>query len=49
MFARFGAKVTVIQRADRLLPVEDPDISRVVEDAFTAEGIDVLTGTTCAA
>jgi dihydrolipoamide dehydrogenase len=49
MFARFGAKVTVVQRADRLLPAEDPDISRVVEEAFTAEGIDVLTGTTCVA
>lgn len=47
MFARFGAKVTVVQRADRLLPAEDPDISRVVADAFTAEGLGVLTGTTC--
>lgn len=45
MFARFGARVTVVQRAGRLLPAEDPDISRVVERAFVAEGIDVLTGT----
>ena len=49
MFARFGAKVTVVQRAERLLPAEDPDISRVVEEAFTGEGIDVRTGTTCIA
>lgn len=47
MFARFGAKVTVVQRAERLLAAEDPDISRVVAEAFTAEGIDLLTGTTC--
>ena len=49
MFARFGAKGPVVQRGDRLLPPEDPDISRVVEEAFTAEGIDVLTATTCVA
>ena len=49
MFARFGARVTVVQRADRLLPAEDADISRVVEQAFVAEGIDVLTGTACVA
>jgi pyruvate/2-oxoglutarate dehydrogenase complex dihydrolipoamide dehydrogenase (E3) component len=49
MFARFGARVTIVQRADRLLPAEDPDISPVVEEAFTAEGIDVLTGTSCVA
>ena len=49
MFARFGARVTVVQRADRLLPAEDPDSSRVVEEAFVEEGIDVLTGTTCVA
>ncbi|MBW3620919.1 MAG: mercuric reductase [Actinobacteria bacterium] len=47
MFARFGAKVTLVQRADRLLPAEDPDISAVVEEAFTGEGIDVLLGTAC--
>jgi pyruvate/2-oxoglutarate dehydrogenase complex dihydrolipoamide dehydrogenase (E3) component len=37
MFSRFGAHVTVVQRADRLLPAEEPDISAVVEKAFTDE------------
>lgn len=49
MFRRFGSRVTVVQRADRLLPAEEPELSAVVLDAFTAEGIDVLTGTTCTA
>lgn len=43
-FRRFGAEVTLIQRPGRLLPGEEPDASAVVERAFTAEGIRVLTG-----
>jgi len=46
MYRRFGSKVTILQRADRLLPGEDPDVSQVVADAFSAEGIDVRTATT---
>jgi pyruvate/2-oxoglutarate dehydrogenase complex dihydrolipoamide dehydrogenase (E3) component len=49
MFRRFGAKVTIVHRADRLLPAEDPEISAAVADGFAADGIDVLTGTTCVA
>lgn len=47
MFARFGSKVTVIQRAQRLLPAEDPEISAAVAAGMTADGVTVLTGTTC--
>jgi dihydrolipoamide dehydrogenase len=49
MFRRFGARVTIVQRADRLLPAEDPTISRTVREAFEDEGIEVLLGTTCVA
>ncbi|WP_116040399.1 dihydrolipoyl dehydrogenase family protein [Amycolatopsis palatopharyngis] len=49
MFRRFGARVTIIQRADRLLPGEDPDISAAVAEGFVADGIDVRTGTSCVA
>jgi pyruvate/2-oxoglutarate dehydrogenase complex dihydrolipoamide dehydrogenase (E3) component len=49
MFARFGARVTVVQRAERLLRGEDPDISAVVEESFVREGIDVRTATSCVA
>ena len=49
MFRRFGSRVTVVQRADRLLPAEDTDISAAVLEGFTADGIDVLTSTDCTA
>ncbi|MEU0094860.1 mercuric reductase [Kribbella sp. NPDC006257] len=49
MFRRFGSRVTVVQRAERLLPTEDPDVSAAVTDGFTADGIDVVTSTACVA
>ena len=49
MFRRFGSRVTIVQRADRLLPAEDPDISAAVLAGFVADCIDVLTGTACVA
>jgi mercuric reductase len=44
MFARLGANVTVIEALDRLAPFEEPELSEVVTEAFTAEGITVHTG-----
>lgn len=49
MFARFGAHVTVVQRAERLLPAEEPELSDAVRQGFAADGIHVLCGTTCVA
>lgn len=49
MFRRFGSQVTVIQRADRILPAEDADISAAVLAGFEADGIDVRVSTTCTA
>ena len=43
-FARFGAAVTLIEMAPRLLIREDADVSVIVEQGFAAEGIRVLTG-----
>lgn len=43
MFRRFGAAVTFIQRAPRLLPREDPEFPEVVEGLFRNQGIDVRT------
>ena len=37
--SRLGSDVTIIQRASRLLPREDPAVSAVLHDAFAAEGI----------
>ncbi len=44
-FARLGSKVTVVEAADRLLPREDPDASRVIANVFGRDGIDVRTST----
>jgi pyruvate/2-oxoglutarate dehydrogenase complex dihydrolipoamide dehydrogenase (E3) component len=39
---RLGSKVTIIQRASRLLKNEDPDISEVLRNSFVAEGIELF-------
>lgn len=44
-FARFGTRVTVIQRSDQVLKDADADAARVVEEALRREGLTVLTGT----
>jgi len=44
VFARFGVSVTLVEMADRVLPPEEPEASRVVADAFARDGIQVLTG-----
>lgn len=43
MYARFGADVTLFQRGECILPGEEPDVSRVVQDVFESEGITVQT------
>ncbi|MQA04515.1 MAG: hypothetical protein GEV07_17955 [Streptosporangiales bacterium] len=40
-FARFGSDVTVVEALDRLLPVEEPEVSHVVRDALERDGIAV--------
>jgi pyruvate/2-oxoglutarate dehydrogenase complex dihydrolipoamide dehydrogenase (E3) component len=44
VFARFGVEVTVVEVADRLLALEEPEASRLVADAFARDGIQVRTG-----
>ncbi|MER6510584.1 NAD(P)/FAD-dependent oxidoreductase [Nonomuraea sp. NPDC001636] len=41
--AAFGVKVTVIETADRILAVEEPEASAAVAQAFAEDGITVLT------
>jgi len=40
-FARFGSKVTQVEMMPRILIREDPDVSRLITEKFTAEGVDV--------
>ena len=42
--ARFGVRVTLVQRSGRILSKEDGDMALVVEDSLKADGVDVLTG-----
>lgn len=41
----FGADVTVVEIMDRVLPVEDAEISRFAEKAFRKQGLSLRTGT----
>jgi len=45
IFSRFGSQVTVLELLDRVLPLEDPDVSSEVNKAFRRQGIAVHTGT----
>mgnify|MGYP001264625967 CR=1 FL=1 len=42
MFRRFGARVTVITREDRLIPREDPDVSAEVEKILAEDGVGIV-------
>jgi pyruvate/2-oxoglutarate dehydrogenase complex dihydrolipoamide dehydrogenase (E3) component len=43
-FRRFGSEVTVLDRNDRLVHLEDEDISQALEELCRDEGINVVTG-----
>jgi pyruvate/2-oxoglutarate dehydrogenase complex dihydrolipoamide dehydrogenase (E3) component len=40
-FSRFGSQVTVIEAADRVLAVEEPEVSEVLAHVLQAEGIEL--------
>ncbi|MGE4131449.1 MAG: FAD-dependent oxidoreductase [Bdellovibrionales bacterium] len=42
-FARFGSKVTLVEMAPRIMIREDVDVSEIVAERFTSEGVDVRT------
>ncbi|MDQ3387890.1 MAG: mercuric reductase [Gemmatimonadota bacterium] len=43
-FARFGSRVTLLERDDRLLAHDDADAARIVEEALRADGVEVWLG-----
>lgn len=47
MYRRFGSKVTILQRAPRLVPREDEDVSEAIRGIVEKEGITVRTNATC--
>ncbi|WP_280243499.1 dihydrolipoyl dehydrogenase [Nocardia abscessus] len=44
-YTRLGTQVTLYEALERVLPTEDPDISKVVLQQFKKQGIDVKTST----
>ncbi len=44
-YARLGVKVQLFEALDRVLPSEDPDISKLAERGFKKQGIEVHIGT----
>ena len=47
MYRRFGSRVTVIQRGDRLIPRDDEDVSAAVKEILENEGIAVRLRAEC--
>ncbi len=45
VFARFGARVHVVEALPRLLPADEPEAGDLLAGVFAREGIAVLTGT----
>ncbi|WP_353216487.1 dihydrolipoyl dehydrogenase [Sandarakinorhabdus sp.] len=43
-YSDMGAKVTVVEMLDRILPVEDADVSAHVRKALTKQGMTIITG-----
>jgi pyruvate/2-oxoglutarate dehydrogenase complex dihydrolipoamide dehydrogenase (E3) component len=42
MFRRFGSKVTIIERGDRLISKEDDNVSDTVADIMQSEAIELI-------
>ncbi len=49
VFARFGAQVTLVEMAERLLPAEEPEAADTLAAALQRDGISVRTGATATA
>jgi len=44
VYRRFGSKVTIIQKANQLMPREDQDVANAIQDFLVEEGIEILYG-----
>ncbi len=49
MYRRFGSKVTVVEKAPKLLPREDDDVAQEIAAILGREGIEIRTGAECMA
>ncbi len=44
MFARFGTRVTIVERSERLLKEFDPRLTKLFAELLTGEGLDLVLG-----
>lgn len=44
MFARFGTRVTLVERSDRILADFDPRISEILQQVLQSEGVELVLG-----
>jgi mercuric reductase len=44
MYSRFGTKVTLLQRSDRIIPEHEPEVSAGLHRYLAEEGIEIATG-----
>ncbi len=44
MYSRFGTKVCLLQRRDRIVPREEPELAKLLQSYFQEEGIEIYTG-----
>ena len=49
MYRRFGSRVTVVERMDKLLPREDDDVAAEIRAILEREGVTIRTGADCMA
>jgi pyruvate/2-oxoglutarate dehydrogenase complex dihydrolipoamide dehydrogenase (E3) component len=47
MYRRFGAQVTVVEKGERLISREDPEVSNAIREILEAEGIAIRTDAEC--
>jgi dihydrolipoamide dehydrogenase len=45
-YSRMGVKVSIVEMTDRIIPTEDEEISRALQESLSKEGIGILTQTT---
>jgi len=43
VFLRYGSEVTLVELMDRILPIEDEEVSEAVEKSFKRQGMNVMT------
>lgn len=46
VFARFGSQVSIVDMADQLVPMEEPEAGELLEKVLTDEGLTIRTGAT---